>query len=95
MTDDPTRSVDMTLAEFYSARLDEIEAAAETSRPDPATLMDIAAKRQVVNQLLHIRAGVLIVGTNHPEYVSGLYTAIRSLAQPFADHPDYRQEWAS
>lgn len=92
----------MTIVEFLKARLDEDEAEVSMgdfngsdigARAAERLDADIAAKRAIVDQLRLIEAGVLIVGTNHPEYRSALGFAVRALASVYSDHPGYRPEW--
>jgi hypothetical protein len=56
-----------------------------------------AAHRRIVEQLQHIDAGVLIIGDGEAarrEYRSGVLFALRALASVYADHEDWREEWA-
>ena len=89
----------MTLAEFLLARIAEDE---EALRPmsrlpsfdgpkiDPAfVLAECEAKRQIVKE--HLEAGETWCpscdGQTQP------CKTLRLLALPYADHPDYRQDW--
>ena len=58
-----------------------------------AVLREVEAKRAVVRAYLDAKAYY----DAHPEAdageVTGLYTAVRLLAQVWDDHPDYRSEW--
>ena len=94
------------LVEFLHARLNEDEAWVEASllrrfapipqameRPDTAErlLADIAAKRRIVE--LH-RRNVEADDCWSCGWVKSLpCDTVRALALPYADHPDYRQEW--
>lgn len=69
---------------------DEDAARAEhIARHDPArVLAEVDAKRQIVDG---------VAGADpHGAYITGTFTAwdaLRLLALPYADHPDYREEW--
>jgi hypothetical protein len=74
--------------EFYA------EVHGHVLRHDPArVLADVAAKRAIMDALVEAdrEAGNLI----SPEgaYANGLEAAVRRLADAYADHPDYREEW--
>ncbi|TKJ25233.1 DUF6221 family protein [Blastococcus sp. CCUG 61487] len=61
---------------------------------DPArVLAECDAKRLIVDQFRHHEAGVLIVRGDPINYRSALLFALRALALPYADHPDYQEEW--
>lgn len=123
----------MTIAEFLTARLDELEPAAVRAKeaseaftsdtgqtltlswqwnlwveysgggvasvardgaPDPTlVLADIAAKRAIVAE--HVGAEAYYrTHTDAPAgELTGLGTAVRLLAQPYADHPDFDPAW--
>lgn len=60
--------------------------AAHIARHDPArVLREVDAKRRIVTEAAEYQAGIY----GYPE----MKTVLRLLALPFADHPDYRQEW--
>jgi hypothetical protein len=65
------------------------------ARHDPArALADVQAKRQIVD----LMAGMLSAarGDSEVDHYGGLGAAedtLSLLALPYADHPDYRQEW--
>ena len=56
-------------------------------------LAECEAKRAIIDRLRHVEAGVLLVGGDMTNYRSALLCASRALALPYADHPDYREEW--
>lgn len=65
--------------------------AAHIARHDPArVLAECEAKRRIVecHSLTQLESGKTILG-----YRTALEDAIRALALPYADHPDYRDEW--
>jgi phytoene/squalene synthetase len=54
------------------------------ARHDPArVLAECDAKRRIVAE----------ADAGHGGYPDGVYFAVRALALPYADHPDYRPEW--
>ena len=58
-------------------------------------LYDIEAKRRIIDAFLrreHDSNGLPTVGTADSR-AAGLLMAIRLLALPYADHPDYRPDW--
>ena len=57
-------------------------------------LADCEAKREIVDRLRHVEAGVLLVGGDMANYRSALLWAARALATPYASHLDYQPEWA-
>jgi hypothetical protein len=95
---DPTRA---ELIAFLRARLDEDE---QTALPfcDPArVLADIDARRRVVDMFEQYEHATTRIGDTAtpglPSWLDGgqaaLDRALRLLALPYADHPDYRAEW--
>jgi hypothetical protein len=92
----------MTLAEFLLARIAEDEAQGGCGGPDRAcaqladrVLAECEAKQRIVERhapdsigdgsSLHVCHDSLADDTDCVE--------LRALALPYADHPDYRQEW--
>ena len=91
----------MTLTDFLLARIAEDEALAHRVFEDEGTwfsvtlsrvLAECEAKRRIVRMRQNAKAfvdevvvGMLIAKT--------LDAALAHLALPYADHPDYRQEW--
>ena len=60
------------------------------ARWDPArVLAEVEAKRRIITSYQLFATDPVQSGT----YVSGLLDAILLLVQPYADHPDYREEW--
>ena len=94
----------MTLNEFLLARIAEDEAAWSggtdlATRPDFARLSrhmlaDCAAKRAILTDVAYFLS-------QKPPHMAGEVTAVEQfvqrplhhLAQSYADHPDYRDEW--
>ena len=89
--------------EFLKARLDQLEALYEKNRAsfppysrghNDLQLADIIAKRNILGDWAALQSSI----TYRPSdlYVrhwgNALYTVIRHLCQPFADHPDYPGE---
>jgi hypothetical protein len=66
--------------------------------PDPRVLAECATKRQII-ELHGLNDGtdwpVCLVCCDSAGYEAELYpcATLRLLAVPYADHPDYRQEW--
>jgi hypothetical protein len=59
------------------------------ARHDPArALAEVDAKRRIVQMHAHALA------MTPPERVALAILTLRALARPYADHPDYRPEWA-
>jgi hypothetical protein len=71
------------------------ETATHIARHDPArVLAEVDAKRQIVDRM----AGMLAAaeGDSEVDHYGGLDAAegtLELLALPYADHPDYRDEW--
>lgn len=64
--------------------------AAHIARHDPArVLAEVAAKRELVEALVDIET----VEAERPDQVASLRWAVRLLALPFVDHPDYDERW--
>jgi hypothetical protein len=68
------------------------------ARHDPArVLADCEAKRRIVEHWKSTVEWAEDPGCDSPDryhmVAAGLYEAMRHLAEPFADHPDYREEW--
>jgi hypothetical protein len=100
----------MTLAEFLLARIDEDEGAAgfeEFGMPVPGNswgpervLAECEAKRRIVNDAgFAVHQAEINKRAPHtePVFAAALLGkhVLNHLARPYADHPDYRQEWAS
>ncbi|WP_435582906.1 DUF6221 family protein [Amycolatopsis thermoflava] len=47
-------------------------------------MIDLDAKRRIIDEYEAAQGG---------SYVDGLWFAVATLALPYADHPDYREEW--
>jgi hypothetical protein len=59
------------------------------ARHDPArVLREVEAKRRLISEILAECEGA---GFDHRRGIYG--KVLRSLAAPYADHPDYREEW--
>ncbi|MFB8393670.1 DUF6221 family protein [Streptomyces yangpuensis] len=74
--------------------------AAHIARHDPArVLAEVDAKRQILRRLEGAEStlGAAEKGTVPHDLMTGAVNswrdAVRLLALPYADHPDYRQEW--
>ena len=62
-------------------------------RHDPArVLAECEAKRRIVEDRQRIDRSAGDTDW-HSGYSDGNYDAIKALALPYADHPDYREEW--
>lgn len=100
----------MTIVEFLTARLDEDEADWQmvASRDvvemlhgmplAPRMLAEVAAKRRIIDLryswALQIDKAPAKVRHVFEAQVSAADAVLRSLAQPYADHPDYNPSWA-
>ncbi|MCG0069713.1 hypothetical protein CFC35_05650 [Streptomyces sp. FBKL.4005] len=76
--------------QLYAAAFD----AEHIARHDPArVLREIEAKRRLLNEYTKVATN----DVNEVEYAHGwanaLGEAVRLLALPYADHPNYRKEW--
>jgi hypothetical protein len=68
------------------------------ARHDPArVLAECEAKRRIVEHWKSTVEWAEDPGCDSPDrylmVAAGLYEAMRHLAEPFADHPDYQPEW--
>ena len=65
------------------------------ARHDPArVLAECEAKRRIVKEVETTRRGQFAApGTGTLALNYGLDSVLRALALPYADHPDYREEW--
>ena len=67
------------------------------ARHDPArVLAECAAKRRIVEQITSTSAEIKSAmpgGSGRLSSMYGLERTLHLLAQPYADHPDYREEW--
>lgn len=81
------------------ARAYDREATDHIARWDPArVLAEVAAKRAIVEHYrdhMRKRDDPLLAGVARPYIVRELETMLRHLAAPYADHPDYREEWSA
>jgi len=85
-----------TLTEFLTARLDEDASVATGLAPSPwgnlnvaahaRILAEVEAKRRIVDRATYMGEAEDRMGGYADEFLS-------LLALPYADHPDYRQEW--
>ncbi|MCU1677719.1 MAG: hypothetical protein JWM93_2477 [Frankiales bacterium] len=76
-----------SVADFCDNRGHNVDAA-HAARFDPArVLAECAAKRRIIE-------GYKYLDTDPDLRMHAWTFALRCLAQPYADHPDYRQEWA-
>jgi hypothetical protein len=72
------------------ATAERAEDRAHIARHDPArVLCEVAAKRRIVDHL----ASELSATDTPWWYDDRLTPALKALALPYADHPDYRDEW--
>jgi hypothetical protein len=81
---------DITVCDGFALSGPQLRATTEhIARWDPArVLAEVAAKRAVVDGLA--------AADPHAGYITGTFTARHALwllAQSYADHPDYREEW--
>jgi hypothetical protein len=88
---------------FLRARLDELEAWADGSIQGAEIqgwhdehgfwlLGDVEAKRRIIDKCDEENSGAEIgVGISPEQWLA--QQVMRLLALPYADHPDYRQEW--
>ena len=73
----------------------------EPAEPDRYELADIDAKRRIIDMFEQYAHGTARVGDvttpGLPSWLNGgreaLDRVLRLLAEPYADHPDYRPEW--
>lgn len=90
------------LVEFLRARLDEDRTWADNPEciEDPArVLREVEAKRELIKLCAAPLVEVTCPGDTERRFVPGegppwAAPALRMLAMPYADHPDYRNEWA-
>jgi hypothetical protein len=98
----------LTLTEFLLARIDADEACATEEQgywtsgslsrefTRERVLADCEAKLRIVEEL-HKPVGEMPFGTDHPVCAACHHllpcSTLMMLALPYADHPDYRQEW--
>jgi hypothetical protein len=93
----------MTLVEFLLARLDEEESAWSrgaplVTRPDFARLSrhmlaDVEAKRRLIARAVHTDNMADYSDTLHMVAMEYEEQILPALALPYADHPEYQQEW--
>ena len=85
----------MTLVEFLSARLDEDAAhlpeGFDCWYPPERYAAEVDAKRGIVDLLTYATPGH---GPRRTPFGPDQEAVLRYLALPYADHPDYRREWA-
>lgn len=87
----------MTLVDFLRGRLDEDEANAYDCEcvvgggwSEARTLAEVKAKRAIVDEFQ------MWSDAPNPDAAvvwNALKPVVRALAQPYADHPDFRPEW--
>ena len=99
----------LTLADFLLARIAEDQAdamvgwrwkalpAGEYARLQARVLAECEARRRIVAELDRLGAmstdGMRDGGANAMSMMDALEFALRALALPYADHPDYHEEW--
>ena len=85
----------MTLTEFLLARIAEDEAVSPTGRrPSPRDIAECEAKRRIVELAAKAEAwgeGTAGATAGYAKVVAS--DTLRLLTLPYADHPDYREEW--
>jgi hypothetical protein len=95
-------TVTMTLTEFLTARLDEDEADArgDDGSPTPIGMWDpdrvlaeVAAKRAIVEIHYNGAPEHYTERCSPCDTVNEPCRTLLALATPYADHPDYREEW--
>ena len=82
----------VSMTEYDNVDNDQADRA-HIARHDPArVLADVEAKRRIIADREHIDASA---GDTewHSGYSDGNYDALRALALPYADHPDYDESW--
>lgn len=72
---------------------DEYYAIATEPAPDPAAIADLDSKLAIVSEYEQAAQFYSAHPSAPAGEAHGLRTALRLLAQPHADHPDYRKEW--
>lgn len=81
----------MTLTDFLLARIAEDElGASDLGGTTKRALAECEAKRLIILQCEALQAAQLRHGD--PEMLSVRHI-VRALTLPYADHPDYREEW--
>ncbi|MFF3158491.1 DUF6221 family protein [Streptomyces sp. NPDC057910] len=77
--------------------MDERDAEARAThiaRHDPArVLADVEAKRELLGRYEALESGVLVMTGAESILSEYRRVVLPSLALPYADHPDYREEW--
>ena len=86
----------MTLVEFPTARIGEDEAVARYSPTRTRALAECEAKRRIVarHKLCGTGIGYCDDGGHGWDEDSPGCADLSDLALPYADHADYREEWA-
>jgi hypothetical protein len=85
---------DVTAAECFALSNRQLRAtAAHIARHDPArVLREVEAKRQMI--LSHMPVSMVAGWGCSADGITGYCSAMRFLALLYADHPEYRPEWA-
>jgi hypothetical protein len=93
----------MELSEFLLARIAEDEAHAWDFERDPETRLprfwtdrfhaECDAKRRIVTTAAQARLLQQLSDLEVDGYVGAMTDVLKFLALPYANHPDYREEW--
>ena len=87
-------SENVTLTEFLSARIGEDEAEARYSPTRTRALAECAAKRLLIRRVESLVEYVDATREDSAHtYERTLVNVLAPLALPYADHPDFREEW--
>lgn len=87
---DPHPEVKRKLSRRWSNTYDGLFAAEHIARHDPArVLAEVDAKRQIIAEHFPVDP----CDAHDGVFTSILCPTLRLLALPYADHPDYREEW--
>lgn len=88
------------LVDGHPYPVEEYREVATEAAPDPVTLADLDAKREVLEQyeaMLERRAALAANGMHHSHADAAIEAyehVLRVLARPYAGHPDHRKGWA-
>jgi hypothetical protein len=99
ITDNPHPDIRHKLNRRWNGTYQGLHAAEHIARHDPArVLAEVEARRRIIDEHEVTDQGCETCGNYDPtglhEYrTDGPCTTLRLLALPYADHPDYREEW--
>jgi len=94
IADNPHPETRHKLGRRWNGTYQELFAAEHIARWDPArVLAEVEAKRRIIREYEAAAAYY----DQHPDAPAGeahgLYTTLKALALPYADHPDYHKDW--